>query len=417
MDDEVADGLAERAVPVDAAGLSSWRPALAGVRVLGVGATVPGAQELLALGRRLVEYAVSDLGTRVVVLGAAEAGGTVVDTAARGHGVPGEAVAALGGWEYDTREVVDLVSWLRDANELRAPDDRIRVVGADPVRAAPSVRALGAYLRSAAPDLLPDVRDSLADLLDREPDARPLPARVRDAVVALHERLVGDEARLVAAGSPAQYAEARRHAWILARAAEVACAARAREPDTAEQAEALPSESAPVLRARLAAEAVGRAADEAGGSGPVVFWGLDDQVRVGDPTTAGRHLRAALGEGYYAVAGLCGEGSMTSVRRRVLRPVRPRPTTHRLRPLPGTVEADLGAALGGDGARLVDLRGSDGAGGTGSAVTRWAEAPSGVRRLGTVVDSRALRERTPLVPGREYDALAHVPRVHPAWIR
>ena len=35
----------------------------------------------------------------------------------------------------------------------------------------------------------------------------------------------------------------------------------------------------------------------------------------------------------------------------------------------------------------------------------------------TYADSGQLRERTPLVPAREYDALAHVPRVHPAWIR
>jgi hypothetical protein len=34
-----------------------------------------------------------------------------------------------------------------------------------------------------------------------------------------------------------------------------------------------------------------------------------------------------------------------------------------------------------------------------------------------VVDSGQLRARTPLVPAREFDALVHVPRVHPAWIR
>jgi len=44
-------------------------------------------------------------------------------------------------------------------------------------------------------------------------------------------------------------------------------------------------------------------------------------------------------------------------------------------------------------------------------------APTTTRRLGPVVDSGQLRGRTPLVPGREFDALAHVPRVHPAWIR
>ncbi len=414
MDDDVADRLAERAVHVDADGLSAWRPALAGVRVLGVGAAATGARELLELGRSLVEYAVEDLGVQVVVLGASESGATVVDAAARGIGIPGDAVATLGCWEYDTREVVDLVSWLRDVNELRAPQDQVRVLGSDPVRGAPSVKALGAYLRAAAPDLLPTVRDSLADLLDREPDARPVKPHVRDDVVGLYERLVAEEARLVAESTPAQYAEALRHSWILAREAEVAAAARAPEPRTEAAAEALPPESAPVLRARLVAEAVGRAAEGAGGTPAVVFWGHDDQIRVGDPTTAGRYLRASLGDAYYAVGGLFGEGGTSAVRRRVLRAVRPRPSTNRLPLLPDTVEADLREALGDDGGRLVDLRGAADADGP---VAEWARTPSSTRRLGAVVDSGRLRARTPLVPAREFDALAHVARVHPAWIR
>src|ERR1700712_2762881 len=201
MDEEVADWLADRAVPLDETGLSSWRPALSGVRVLGVGAAAHGARELRELGIRLVEFAVGDLGARVVALGASEAGAAVVEAAVRAVGLPGDAVGALGGWEYDTREVVELVSRLRDHNELLPPAERIRVVGVDPVRAAPSVRALGGYLRATAPDLLPASRDGLADLLDREPHARPLPGRVRDAVVGLHERMVAEEARLVGESS------------------------------------------------------------------------------------------------------------------------------------------------------------------------------------------------------------------------
>ncbi len=279
------------------------------------------------------------------------------------------------------------------------------------------MRALGAYLRATAPDLLPESRDGLADLLDAEPDARARPVRVRDAVVGLHGRMVDDEARLVAQSSPGQYAEALGHAWIVARAAEVACAARVRGPRSEQEAEALPDDSAPVLRARLAAEAVGRAARESAvpeGMPAVVLWGHDDQVRVGDPTTAGRHLRAALGEAYYAVGGLFGEGGTSAVRRRVLRAVRPRPTTHRLSRLSDTLEADLASALGDDGGRLVDLRGARDAGGP---VARWAGTRTATRRLGPVVDSGQLRARTPLVPAQEFDAVAHVPRVHPAWIR
>ncbi|MEJ2868937.1 erythromycin esterase family protein [Actinomycetospora sp. OC33-EN08] len=411
MDEGVAGEVAARAVPVDAVGLDAWAPALRGVRVVGVGAAAHGARELLELGRRVVQWAVDELGTRVVVIGASEAGATGLDAAARGLGSPGDAVAALGGWEYDTREVVDLVGWLRDRNEMVAPDDRVRVVGADPVRPARSVKALGAFLRAVAPDLLPGARDGLAELLDREPDERPLRPAHRDAVVGLHQEMVAGEARLVAESTPARYAEALDHAWILARAAEVAAAPRGRPFPSAEEAEQLPDTSAPVLRARLVAEAVTRAAT-AGPDAPAVFWAHDDLVRVGDPTTAGRHLRAALGEAYYAVGGLFAHGSVSAVRRRLLRPIHPRPTTHRLPLLAGTAEAGLHDALGGGtDERLVDLRDAPG------ELADWAATPTTTRRLGSVVDSGQLRARTPVVPAREYDALALVPRVHPAWIR
>lgn len=414
MDDEVGAWLAERAVPVDRFGLDTWAPALRGVRVLGVGAAAHGARELLELGRRLVEYAVDELGVRVLVIGVSEAGATGLDAAARGHGTPGDAVGALGSWEYDTREVVELVSWLRDRNEMADPADRVRVVGADPVRPARSIRVLGTYLRAVAEDLLPDARDALAELLDRDPDERPLSAARRDAVVTLHERIVAREGALTAESSPARYTEALGHAWILARAAEVAAAPRVREPSTAAEAEALSDTSGPVLRARLAAEAVTRAAAGATGTPATVFWGHDDLVRVGDPTTAGRHLRSAFGDGYYAVGGLFSAGAVSAVRRRLLRPARPRPSTHKVPALADTVEADLRTALGETDELLVDLRGArehDG------MVADWVAATTATRRLGSVADSGQLRARTPLVPAREYDALAHVPKVHPAWIR
>jgi hypothetical protein len=79
----------------------------------------------------------------------------------------------------------------------------------------------------------------------------------------------------------------------------------------------------------------------------------------------------------------------------------------------GTLEADLRAALG-DEELLVDLRSSRGA---GEEVARWADTRTTTRRLGAVVDSGQLRARTAVVPAREFDAVAHVPRVHPAAIR
>lgn len=70
--------------------------------------------------------------------------------------------------------------------------------------------------------------------------------------------------------------------------------------------------------------------------------------------TTGAHLRATLGDGYYALALTAGTGTVRAVRRRLLGPSRT-PKTHRLgAPAGDGLEATLAAATGRD--HLVDLR-------------------------------------------------------------
>lgn len=400
-DAEVTQWLSRRAVvleapldddPAGAHELAAWTPG-AGARVVGLGLTVVGTRELPRLAHRLLDHLVRRHGVRTLALQASESAATLVDDhVRRATGSAGDALMSLGSWSWNTREMVDLVHGLAEHNRGADPADRIAVVGVDPTHPATAVRVVGAFLRAAAPDELPPVAEQLADLAL----GRGGPASV-PAVDKVRAVLARDVPALVAATSPAQHAEALRHAAFLARAAELA---------------AVPPAQAEAVGSRLRAEALLAEADpEVGG---VAFWGHADHVVVrDDPMTTGAHLRAHLEDGYYGIAITAGQGRLSALRRRALSGLSRTPKPYRLpAPATGTLEATLGLATPHD--HLVDLRAPD----APAPVDAWLAAMSTRRSVGDEVSTKAPATATvPCVPGPELDGLALVRSVQPAWAR
>ncbi|MDD7937631.1 erythromycin esterase family protein [Actinomycetospora lutea] len=380
--------------------VEAWVPASAGARVVAVGPAVGGTRELALLACRLIENAVRDGGARTVALQSGESATTVLDDHVRhGTGAAGDALERLGSWSWNTREVLDLVRVLA---EVRS----VPVVGIDPRPPATAVRVVGAFLRTAAPDALPPVADALADLALGHGGGRD-GAASRAAVERVRERLERDVPALVAATSPAQHAEAVRHAGFLARAAELA---------------ACPPDRADALAGRLMADAVLDAlgsdapgSDALGSDGRVVLWAHADHivVRAG---SLGAHLREHLGDGYRALVLSAGSGSTRAVRtRRVFGRART-PSVHRFAaPAASSLEGTVLAACPRDA--LVDLR-ALGEPGVPDAVTAWAGATTSRRSVGDEVSPGApVGATVPCVPGTELDAVAVVSTVHPGWVR
>lgn len=376
--------LAEHARPLavpddeDAAdGLAAWLQAGADARVIAVGPAVGGTRELALLACRLVEAAVRDAGVGTVALQTGESATTALDDHVRhGSGSAGDAVEALGSWSWNCREVLDLV---RALAEHTPPT----VIGVDPRRPATAVRVVGAFLRTAAPDALPPVADALADLALGHGDAA-----TRTAVDQVVARLDRDVPALVAATSPAQHADAVRHAGFLARAAELA---------------ATPPEHADAVAARLMADAV---LDAAAGS-RVVLWAHADHVVARDGTVGG-HLRERLGDSYRALVLSAGSGSTRAVRRRRLFGPARTPSTHRLSAAPASsLEGTVLAACPRDA--LVDLAGAP------APAADWSTAR---RSVGDEVSPAApAGEFVPCDPAREADGVAVVSTVRPGWVR
>jgi erythromycin esterase len=306
----------------------------------------------------------------------------------RGTGSASGVLDLLGSWSWNTREVLDVV------RRLAGDPEPVRVVGVDPRHPAAAVRVVGRFLRAAAPDVLPAVADTLADLaLGHGDDA------TRVAVDRVQARLDGDAAALAAATSPERYTEARRHARFLARAAELAAA---------------PPAQADAVAGRLMADGVLEALDAAGPDGRLALWAHADHVVVReDPPTLGAHLREDLGDAYRALLLTAGTGTTRAIRRRRLFGPARTPSTHRL----GTPPADaLESVLLPEGMRdhVLDLRVPD----VPPAVTGWADTTLSRRSVGDEVSAAAPATATvPCRPGAELDAVAVVRTVHPAWAR
>ncbi|MHC1560476.1 erythromycin esterase family protein [Actinomycetospora sp. C-140] len=392
-------------------GVGAWVRAASGARVVALGPAVVGTRELPRLAHRVLDGLVADGGVHTLALQASESGASLVDDHVRGGaGAPGAALEALGSWSWNTREVLDVVRDLAG----RPGGGTLRVVGIDPRRPATAVQVVGRFLRTAAPDVLPSVRDGLADLTLGHGDEA-----TRRAVDRVQERLGRDVPALIAATSARQHDEAVRHAGYLARAAELA---------------ATPPAEADAVAGRLMADAVVEALAAGGPDERVVLWAHADHVVVrdgsggpgGEAPTLGAHLRERFGDRYRALVFSAGEGRTRAVRRRRFSGRARTPSVHRLpAPPAGALEADLLAASGSAASAspgaapdlALDL-GALGDAGTPAAVTAWAGATASRRSVGDEVSPAApAKALVPCVPGSEMDGFAVVRTVHPCWVR
>ncbi|MFC8721069.1 erythromycin esterase family protein, partial [Kitasatospora sp. NPDC057198] len=365
--------------------------ALDGVRVVGLGEATHGTRELFRLKHRLLEFLVAELGFTALALEAPAAPADTVDAYVRtGAGDAARALEGLGFWIWRTRELLDVVEWLREWNRGRPPARQVRFAGIDPQRCGPSVDALDALLRRTAPGRAAALLDPLRSAAVAAPGSHPDP---EGRLVCRAEEL----ADFVTTAAPGD-AGALRHAQLLRAAVDLA----GREWRHRDQERTVWA----VRDGYMAGAVDGLLADPAA---KVVVWAHNGHVAKagsrGTGLTLGGRLRARYGAGYYALALLLGRGAFRARRTWPGPWARPAPgpvAVHRLgRPRSGTVEARLLAAAPGD--RLLDLRGSAdapaGAGpGVPAEVRRWLDEPQDVREFGALAPRWSYRlQRAPVL--------------------
>jgi erythromycin esterase len=158
--------------PVPASSDLSPFVAMAGdARVIGLGEGTHGSHEFFALKDRLLRHLVEDAGVTGFAIEASMPDAFAIDTYVRtGVGDPAVLLSHLYFWQWNTREVADVIAWLRQWNEQH-PAKPVGFYGFDvqfPSAAMDSVEHYAARTDSA---LLANVESSYACLEDYRNDS------------------------------------------------------------------------------------------------------------------------------------------------------------------------------------------------------------------------------------------------------
>ncbi|MGN9784106.1 erythromycin esterase family protein [Nonomuraea sp. ZG12] len=394
--EELTGWLAGRAIRLAAlepgapvADLEPLRPALDGVRVVGLGEATHGTREFFLLKHRLLRFLVEELGFTVLAMEASVSAAEAVNDYVL-HGT-GDAAEALGGmvfWTWHTREMLGVVEWMREYNRAAPPERKVRFAGIDPQYPAASIEWLARYLGEVAPAFL----EPLAALgQTRLGVDGPLDPAVETAARRLEDFL---------ATGPGSAGEAIAHARTLRQSAVLA---------SRPMRHADPQQTVGAVRDLFLADNVDRLLGDP--AVKVAVWAHNGHVMSGNhgggPVPAmGRHLRQRHGAAYYALGLLMGEGEFRARRMRFGRPdTRKPPVRNRVPSVDNAtmVEARLAAACPDD--HLLDLR----TGERSEGVARWLGSRLHVRAYGAVVSRLTYKFRfAPTVLADDYDGLAFI---------
>ncbi len=398
------------------ADLEPLRPALDGVRVVGLGEATHGTREFFLLKHRLLRFLVEELGFTVLAMEASVSAAEAVNDYVL-HGT-GDAAEALGGmvfWTWHTREMLAVVEWMREHNRAAPPERKVRFAGIDPQYPAASIEWLARHLGEVAPAFLEplaalgQLRLGVDGPLD--PAVETAARRLEDFLNTRCEEADADSGSPREAytdtGSPREAdadpgspREAVAHARTLRQSAVLA---------SRPMRHADPQQTVGAVRDLFLADNVDRLLRDP--AVKVAVWAHNGHVlaghRGGGPVPAmGGHLRQRHGDAYYALGLLMGEGEFRARRARFGRPDPRRPPVRNRVPSVDNatmVEARLAAACPDD--HLLDLR----AGERPDGVARWLGTRLHVRGFGAVVNRLTYKLRfTPTVLADDFDGLAFI---------
>lgn len=129
-------------------------------QIVGLGESTHGAAEELTLKHRILRLLVEELGFRSITWEEQWTTGLLVDNYIRTGAGDLDALVGQLSPQWRTREVADVLRWLREFNAGRA--DKVRFVGVEYYMTGPAAYdAVDAYVARTAPQRLAELRDHL----------------------------------------------------------------------------------------------------------------------------------------------------------------------------------------------------------------------------------------------------------------
>lgn len=402
----VTQWLSDRAIPLKSvtagAGfddLARLKPALKGVRVVGLGEATHGSREFFTMKHRMLEFLVSEMGYTLFGIEAPYPETLALNDYVLGReGNARQLVRGMGFWTWATQEVVDQVEWMRAYNKTVPPEKQVRFLGFD-TQSIGGARPVSAYLNKVAPGTpketltildtltirgMKDLTANTGDTPETEAQAAALQAVIRD--------LEANRDAYVAASSAEEYQVAVNLARNLARTHE----AFTGPGDFAEKSK---------RRDIAMSQTVLDLLEQAGPDTKMVLWAHNMHVADAAPWM-GSHLRKALGSQYYAIGFAFDHGQLNAIDSW--------PTGGRLTQMeagpPKSGHLDWHFACTGLGNALVDYR----LGEQPAAVKTWLGTEIGARVIGAVFNPEKPEETEAKIHPGAWDAMIYVPVIHAA---
>jgi erythromycin esterase len=383
--DDHATPLASTAPDSDRTDLCPIADRLDGADAVGLGEATHGTREFFRLKHRLVRLLVERLGFRTVAFEADVAAMVAADAyVRRGEGDPDSALSELCKWQWRTRELRALLSWLRAFNEGREPENRVRVRWLDLSDPSAPVAPLRDYLRAVDPPgaAVADGAADLAELVESKlPDDDAARRRRLDEAAAIAVdvtgRLGARRGEYIAATSEERWAFARHCCRVVEQTCEWH---RVRHAQDGPHAEGMAE------RDRLMAENVRWCSERDPGEG-VAVWAHNSHVQRGtfddgqvwtDAVTMGERLDRAFDDDYRPLGFDFGRGSFRAVPGDVPGADQPRTVSDR-DPLEESATARLDALAS---PCFVDLDAAR----ADPALSAWFDRDRRIRRVGSVFD-------------------------------
>lgn len=137
------------------------------VKIIGLGEATHGNVEFQTLKKDVFEAVLNNNGCKIFAIEGDFGGGLKVnDYIQGGEGSAKEASAELGFAIYRTKQMENLIQWMRDYNEKQDEENRIRFYGFDMQRYDNSKEILFSYLEKAGCTTCEDYKKSLTELND-----------------------------------------------------------------------------------------------------------------------------------------------------------------------------------------------------------------------------------------------------------
>lgn len=310
--ESVTTQLATTDPTADPADLRPLADRLGGAAVVGMGEATHGSREFFELKHRVFRFLVEELGCRSFAIEANFSEALAVDDyVARGEGDPKAALDGMYFWTWNTKEVLAMVEWMREFNEGRPPDDRVRFYGFDLQFTQGPAAALREFLAEVDPEFLSEVDERLAPLESEESNGERTPVGpeyldgIESLLEALDDRFEYHGSAYADATSPERVELARQHRRTLEQTYEIAAEIHAADDPREAQG----------LRDEFMAENVAWIRDYGPGD-TVAVWAHNGHVLKGatrgsweqfDPM--GGYLADRFGDDYHALGFEFGGGA------------------------------------------------------------------------------------------------------------